>query len=995
MSNKKDFDNAIGLAILPLLFVVLWFFSLGGDFDTRWLQLSAYVSSRRDVITWVFSLNAVGLALMIAVVAGLLGMGHFGRKIRQYRKKNASKSKKELLEMFTGGALGSLIAVALERWQRPYDLIFPMPSVIPSYQVELIRVLLQINIVFVGAIFGVCVFKLLTSLKKQLHDGMPPLPRLKNAIVIGTKLVDGAEEWIVLGKNALCAGIMVVASTGWGKSRSCFVPWLRQIMENFTPFPSICIIDPKDTFANIVLELVEKMKLTHLVIHYTLDGKFKTNPIYWPQMLRDSGFLYVAGMLKAATVNFMGKEEGDSKFWGYKGTTLIRNLLVFCAAKYGDYFTLKDFYQEMIEIGDRDFSSELEVAIANPDLHWQERRNMEIARDYFNFEFVNLDQKIRDSISQTASSFLSNLREARLERVFCPPKEEVNFWGFDEIVDEGKIFVFGIDVPGLSGPISVLMKLMYQRSVLSRIKNPKRLESGRLALSIYDEYQSFVSLGGGQLEGDEDYAAKRREALGATIVATQGHSSLLQATGDEVGTDVLIINYRSRIVGNTTDLRTINYYEKIGGEVEEEVESESYTESGQKPSQWPLTKGLRTSDPTVSQSVNRNVQKKPRLSAEILSTLRNFEAVGLIYDGLNTEVVDKICLKPSFLRSLRVSHKKVMEIARRAAVACLALWCVRGYSFPSVCSVVKAPQFESCMEYHRTSCTCPGIPPRPCANHAYYVPSTYIEVTTLPRVSFFKDLPGAAIQLSRVTESPISSGSEEMDSYFFHARVIQVPFLSLAYAGMSCANVSPDRFCFEAMSEDMGIHWKTGLGDSNQPLFKLWSLNVNACYIKGALSAASTGRINKGLPVSSPICSYPIKSEMMFQPVASEICGGWGVLLPRTGFVESNSPISAALLAAQRIRSVGNEVYHSTPIYPDEKWQMTFPQASSCFREGQTLGLVETVHGATERGRVLTPNHNSYLFVIWKKVSCCQDLTSIASVEFSRKAMKAMCQGVE
>ena len=55
--------------------------------------------------------------------------------------------------------------------------------------------------------------------------------------------------------------------------------------------------------------------------------------------------------------------------------------------------------------------------------------------------------------------------------------------------------------------------MMYQRSVLNRIKQPERLKEGRLSFGIYDEYQSIVSIGGGQVEGDDDYAAKRREVV--------------------------------------------------------------------------------------------------------------------------------------------------------------------------------------------------------------------------------------------------------------------------------------------------------------------------------------------------------------------------------------------------------------------------------------------------------------------------------------------------
>jgi hypothetical protein len=589
-------------------------------------------------------------------------------------------------------------------------------------------------------------------------------------------------------------------------------------------------------------------------------------------------------MVKAATVNFMGKEQGDQKFWGTKGNTLIKNLLAYCYVAHGEYFTLTQLYQEMIEIGEKDFSGEIYAYLAAEKLDWQEKRNLEIAADYFEKEFVNLDQKLKDSIRETASTFIAQMREARVERILCPPKSEVTFQGFDDVIDNGKIFVFGIDVPGLSGPISVLMKLLYQRSAMDRIVNRERLASNRLAVSLYDEYQSFVSLGGGQIEGDDDFSAKRREALAASVVATQSHSSLLQATGDEIGTDVLIQNFRTRIVGNTTDGRTIQHYEKLGGEIEVESETMSYTESGQKPRKWIWSKGLQTSDPTVSQSINKNQHRKSRINGEMLSQLKVFEAIGLVFNGVDSNLYEKICLKPIFFPSIEISHKKVLELARKAVMACVLLIAFKAQAFPSVCAPVKSAAFEMCTEHVKSSCTC-GWPPHPCSFHTYYVPSKMIEVTTLPRMSFFKDLPGAASQLAANKESPFASGSEEMDNHFYHARVIGVPFVSSAYSGMPCDTNETEKMCFDAMSEHIRSQWKSGSGDMNQPLLKAWYANVKACYIKGAIEAATTGRINKGLPSSIPTCSYSMDSLKTFPPVTSEVCGGWGPLLPRTGFV--------------------------------------------------------------------------------------------------------------
>jgi hypothetical protein len=97
-------------------------------------------------------------------------------------------------------------------------------------------------------------------------------------------------------------------------------------------------------------------------------------------------------------------------------------------------------------------------------------------------------------------------------------------------------------------------------------------------------------------------------------------------------------------------------------------------------------------------------------------------------------------------------------------------------------------------------------------------------------------------------------------------------------------------------------------------------------------------------------------------------------------------------MVASRIKSIGAEVLKATPASLDEKWQMISPQSSSCFREGQNVGALESVKNVREVGRLLSGKLKGHLFVVWHKVSCCRDLVEIPKVEAAIAAMKAACQ---
>ena len=71
----------------------------------------------------------------------------------------------------------------------------------------------------------------------------------------------------------------------------------------------------------------------------SLDGTVKFNPIWYEGMLRNSAFTSVANTLRLASMNFLGSSS-DSRFWEQSSFNLLKNALVYCAARH-DYFTFR------------------------------------------------------------------------------------------------------------------------------------------------------------------------------------------------------------------------------------------------------------------------------------------------------------------------------------------------------------------------------------------------------------------------------------------------------------------------------------------------------------------------------------------------------------------------------------------------------------------------------------------------------------------------------
>ena len=105
--------------------------------------------------------------------------------------------------------------------------------------------------------------------------------------------------------------------------------------------------------------------------------------------------------------------------------------------------------------------------------------------------------------------------------------------------------------------------------------------------------------------------------------------------------------------------------------------------------------------------------------------------------------------------------------------------------------------------------------------------------------------------------------------------------------------------------------------------------------------------------------------------------------------------MAGALMVGSRIKSLSTEVLHSMPNSPDEKWQMIYPQASSCFREGQNVGLLESVVNARETMRLVNGKLKGYLFVIWSRTLACKDMPAAAQAKAASLAIPAACGGAK
>ena len=844
-------------------------------------------------------------------------------------------------------------------------------------------------------------FSIWSTLRRAMPCRLPAFPEVTNGLVLGTldEMKPGKKpRWAILDLLALVGNILITGSIGSGKTSGTIFPFLRQLLSRFTPRPAVLAIDPKGRMITEALKMIEELDLNEHVVHMKLDGNVTFNPIYQKDVLKNAGFKDIGKMIRSAAVNFMGKSF-DSPFWENSAATFATYCLVYCAATKG-YYTLNDLYTAMVRAvsDDQGFIKDLEMCLKSERFDIEEKINIGFALQYFQAEYRKLEEKVRTGILATSTAFLNQFQEYRASRIFCPTQENLVIESMDDILNNGKILLFDVTESGLARSMGTFVKLHYEQAILNRLKEKRSTE--RPAVLIIDEYQDVVTTGYGAEFGDESFLSQGREANAISIMATQSLTSLENAVGRIAPTRVLWNSFRTKILGHSNDLSTIKAFQESAGQEDKKRVSHSISEHSQDASRDILTGGYDAKKTNISESVSTSEQLEYVVTAKDFARLKLYEAYVAIYDGVG-DVYTKLYLKPHWLEKKNTLHQKILKMKQsRFSLATGVLLVVSllgivptAFAFPNVCTVLKASESRSCMDFRVGSCMCGWPVPRPCANFSYYVPQTFVEVMPEPKTTFFGNMPGAAAQLAGLGAKPVPYGVEgDDDTQAFHAHVSSVPLTMIPFQTLPCGGGTIDRLCFEGMSEHLGSNWTTGSADLLQPNFLAWSLSPKGCLIKGALASAG-GESGGGGSGAASSCSVPMAWLPKYPPSTHSACTGWGTFYPRSGVYNGPSQTTGALMVAARMKSLSSEVFHATPGSADEFWQMIYPQSSSCFREGQNVGILDAVKNVREIGRLTSGRITGYLFVVWSRVSCCRDLAEIPTAHIAIEAMNAVCQG--
>lgn len=414
---------------------------------------------------------------------------------------------------------------------------------------------------------------------------------------------DESENLISIPEKGLYQNIFVCGTIGTGKTSSCMYPFTKQLI-GYLPFDlhrkiGMLILDVKGNFYREVINFAKNSGRLKDVFVIELGGNVFYNPLDKPN-LKPS---VLANRLK--TILTLFSPNNSESYWLDKVEAVLTEAIKFCRLYNDGYVTFLELHK-LITMPSY-FVSKLKTIkekFTNGLFSKADCYDASSSIDFFQKELFSLDTRtlsiIQSEITRITNCFVSDYE---VLRTFCPKKEEINFHGFYDLIQNGKIVVLNMNISqyqNLSKIIAAYLKLDFQTEVLNRLSSITSISTRSVAF-ICDEFHEYCTT------TDADFFAQSREAKCINIVATQSYSSLLHTLKDEYAVKVILQNMINKFWFRTDDNYTIEDIQKQIGKEDKIKISKSISENAPKTSFHYLTNSFVSHESGLSESINESV----------------------------------------------------------------------------------------------------------------------------------------------------------------------------------------------------------------------------------------------------------------------------------------------------------------------------------------------------------------------------------------------------
>lgn len=470
------------------------------------------------------------------------------------------------------------------------------------------------------------------------------LERDSNSLQLVVGLNKESGKTLAIPEYGLFQNILITGTIGSGKTSSAMYPFTRQLLEykynDANSKIGMLILDVKGNYFSQVYNYAKNIGRLDDLIEIKIKGKYFYNPLDKP-FLKPS---VIANQLK--TILLLFSPNNSESYWLDKAEAVLTEAIKLCRLYNNNYVTFTeihnlvtkpDYYHEKI--------AHLREKFTKNELSKKQIYNLLSAINFFEKEFLSLDLRtlniLRSEITRITNCFVSDFE---VERTFCPPKNKINFHGFKDVINLGKIVVLNMNINefrNLSKIISAYLKIDFQTEVMRRLT--KKNISNRVVAFISDEYSEYVT------STDANFFSQSREARCINIISTQSYNSILNTLNNKYSTEIIVQNLVNKIWFRTDDIYTIENAQKQIGKVDKERLSKTISENAKQTNYNFITRSFNSKDSSISESINTYVQNDYVYDFKFFTQeLETFNALCFLTDGNKILPPCKIELFPYF-----------------------------------------------------------------------------------------------------------------------------------------------------------------------------------------------------------------------------------------------------------------------------------------------------------------------------------------------------------
>ena len=519
----------------------------------------------------------------------------------------------------------------------PFDIIQRYPDAWNHFKQLYLLVYFLSTMIYSNAIYSF-------FFRKQKPSLAHTIPPSKNSLslLVGTTL---DLTPIYLSESSLYQNILITGTIGTGKTSCAIYPFTKQLM-NFQHTSSaeklgMLILDVKGNYYKQVLKYAEEFHRQEDILIIQLGGSVKYNPLDKP-MLKPS---VLANRLK--TILTLFSKNNSESYWLDKAESILTEAIKLCRLYNHGYVTFLELHKL---ITDSNYYAKKLVNLRNQfisgKLSQENVYDLLSSIEFFEKEFYSLDSRtaniLKSEITRMTGCFISDYT---IQSTFCSPREDLTFFGFEDVIQNGKIVVLNMNISeyrNLSKIIAAYLKLDFQSSVMTRLAHHS-FSNFRTVCFISDEYQEYIT------DTDADFYSQSREAKCINIVATQSYTSLLHALNNQYAVKVIIQNLINKLWFRNDDIFTIEEAQKQIGKEEKEKYSKSISENAKETNYNPIFHRFNSNSSALSESINCYHQFDYVFDTHFFTQeLETFSCLSFLSTGSCILPPEKLLLTPYF-----------------------------------------------------------------------------------------------------------------------------------------------------------------------------------------------------------------------------------------------------------------------------------------------------------------------------------------------------------